>query len=310
MIDRLLRFGPENGGKTRLDVFLARHIPELSRVRIQALIKTGHVRVTGIAQLKPGFIYDGLTEIEVEVPEAKPSGLPGEHILLDILFENKDVLVINKPAGMVVHPSAGHSHGTLVNAILGYAPDLEGVGGEQRPGIVHRLDKDTSGIILIAKNDQALQWLQSRFTKREVVKTYLALVDGGPPTPSGRIDAPIGRDPAHRQKMAIVRPEKGREAVSEYREIEKFSNHSLLEFHPLTGRTHQIRLHCAMIGCPITGDKVYGKKKPTIEIDRQFLHAGRLQILLPGEEELREFNAPLPDDLQRILDGLRISETL
>jgi len=308
--EQRIKFGPENVVKTRLDIFLAQRIPELSRARIQSLIKTGHVWVAGINRIKPGFIYDGQTEIEVEIPAVIPTTLPAEHVHLDILYENKDVLVINKPAGMVVHPSAGHSQGTLVNAILGYIPDLEGIGGEQRPGIVHRLDKDTSGIILVAKNDSAHHWLQSQFKKRDVVKTYLALVDGGPPTPSGRIDAPIGRDPIHRKKMAIVKHEKGREAVSEYCEVEKFSNHSLLEFHPLTGRTHQIRLHCALIGCPITGDRVYGKKKPTIELDRHFLHAIGLKILLPGEADPHEFTAPLPDELKSVLARLRISENL
>ncbi len=239
------------------------------------------------------------------IPPTAPSELVGEDIPLDIIFENDDLLVVNKPAGMVVHPAAGHDTGTLVHAVLGYAPDIEGIGGEERPGVVHRLDKETSGLILLAKNDHAHRWLQDQFRLRKVEKTYLALVDGAPPTPSGRVEAPIGRDPSHRKKMAIMPPGKGREAVSEYITLESFEKHTLLEFHPLTGRTHQIRLHCMFLECPIVGDKIYGHRKQLIALDRHFLHAVRLKIVLPGEEDMQTFEAPLPDKLSEILDELR-----
>ncbi|MCJ7432132.1 MAG: RluA family pseudouridine synthase, partial [Anaerolineales bacterium] len=237
-----------------------------------------------------------------------PANIIGEDIPLDIIFENEDLIVVNKPAGMVVHPAAGHSSGTLVNAVLGYEPDIEGIGGEERPGLVHRLDKDTSGLIMLAKNDKAHRWLQDQFRERKVEKTYLALVDGKPPTPFGRVEAPIGRDPSHRKKMAILRVGKGREAVSEYKTVESFRHHTLLEFHPHTGRTHQIRLHCELLGCPIVGDEVYGKKKQTIVLSRHFLHALRLKIVLPDEKEPRLFEAGLPEELDAVLNTLRGEE--
>jgi 23S rRNA pseudouridine1911/1915/1917 synthase len=221
------------------------------------------------------------------------------------------MLIVNKPAGLVVHPAPGHASGTLVNALLWHcrtetgASTLSGIGGIQRPGIVHRLDKDTSGLILLAKNDNALLWLQEQFRIRKVEKTYIALVDGRPPTPSGRVEASIGRDSTHRKKMAILRDGKGREAVSEYKTLEQFSNHTLLEFHPLTGRTHQIRLHCALLGCPIAGDEVYGRKKPSINIGRHFLHAKKLKIIPPNDDLPREFEAPLPEELEHVLEELR-----
>jgi 23S rRNA pseudouridine1911/1915/1917 synthase len=231
--------------------------------------------------------------------------LVAEEIPLDIVFENDDLIVVNKPAGMVVHPAAGHSSGTLVNAVLGYDPDLEGIGGEERPGVVHRLDKQTSGLILLAKNERAHRWLQDQFRLRKVEKTYLALVDGKPPTPSGRVEAYIGRDPKQRKKMAIVPENKGRESISEYKTVEEFGKYTLLEFHPFTGRTHQIRLHCAFLKCPIVGDEVYGRKSPSMVLGRHFLHAYRLKITLPNEKEPRQFEAPLPDELVDVLNSLR-----
>jgi 23S rRNA pseudouridine1911/1915/1917 synthase len=189
--------------------------------------------------------------------------------------------------------------------VLGYEPDIEGIGGEERPGVVHRLDKETSGLILLAKNDHAHRWLQDQFRLRKVEKTYLALVDGAPPTPSGRVEAPIGRDPSHRKKMAIMPPGKGREAISEFVTLASYKEHTLLEFRPHTGRTHQIRLHCMFLNCPIVGDKVYGHRKQSIDLGRHFLHAVKLKVILPGEKQARTFEAQLPDDLQEILDSLR-----
>lgn len=289
----------------RLDHFLVERLPEFSRSRLQGLIKDGFVLVDSVPAKKAGQKLESGSQVEVLIPPTAPSRLEGEDIPLDIIFENDDLLVVNKLAGMVVHPSAGHDTGTLVHAVLGYEPDIEGIGGEERPGVVHRLDKETSGLILLAKNDRAHRWLQDQFRLRAVEKTYLALVDGKPPTPSGRVEAPVGRDPSHRKKMAIMPPGKGREAVSEYITLETFEEHTLLEFHPLTGRTHQIRLHCMFLGCPIVGDKVYGHRKQSIDIDRHFLHASNLKIILPGEKIAKTFEAPLPGELVGILDSLR-----
>jgi 23S rRNA pseudouridine1911/1915/1917 synthase len=288
----------------RLDKFLVLRLPEFSRSRLQALIRAGYVTVDGQAPAKTGQGLEIGQQISVRVPPSEPSALVAEDIPLDIIFENNDLIVVNKPAGMVVHPAAGHASGTLVHAVLGYEPELEGVGGEQRPGIVHRLDKDTSGLILMAKNDRAHRWLQEQFKQRKVVKTYLALVDGAPPTPEGRIEAPIGRDPGNRQRMAIVPLEKGREAITEYHTLRRFHAHTLLECHPITGRTHQIRVHLAFLGCPVTGDTVYGHRRRSLPLDRHFLHAHRLTITLPGEQTPRAFEAPLPAGLADLLNQL------
>jgi 23S rRNA pseudouridine1911/1915/1917 synthase len=207
---------------------------------------------------------------------------------------------------MVVHPSAGHATGTLVHAALAYAPKVKGVGGVKRPGIVHRLDKDTSGLIVLAKNDRSHQWLQNQFKDRQVKKIYLALVDGKPPTPKGRIEAAIGRDSTHRKKMAVTPPHKGREAISIYKTVRNFDQHSLLEINPLTGRTHQIRVHLAFIGCPVAGDAVYGRRHSTIPLKRHFLHAFRLTFVIPGEAIARVFEAPLPLELTGILNSLKV----
>lgn len=305
MSDRIERFTFEGENAERLDKFLVTCLPEFSRARLQGLIADGFVSVNGILAKKSGQTLEPGSEIEVRVPPPVPSGLTGEDIPLDIIYENDDLIVVNKPAGMVVHPAAGHASGTLVNAVLGYDPDLEGIGGEERPGLVHRLDKETSGLIILAKNERAHNWLQDQFRLRTVEKTYLALVDGKPPTPAGRVEAAIGRDPKQRKKMAVRSPGKGREAVSEYKTLETFKEHTLLEFHPLTGRTHQIRLHCAFLGCPIVGDSIYGRRNPSVDIDRHFLHAYRLKILLPNEKEPRTFEAELPDELKNALEEVK-----
>jgi 23S rRNA pseudouridine1911/1915/1917 synthase len=289
----------------RLDKFLVKTIQSISRSRIQSLIKDSLVSVNGLPVTKTGYSLSSGDHVEVHIPAAKPSPLKPEEIALDILFENDDVIVINKPAGMVVHPSAGHAQSTLVHAVLAHAPEIEGVGGVRRPGIVHRLDKDTSGIILIAKNDRAHRYLQDQFRLRKVKKVYLALVDGRPPTPRGRIEAPIGRDPINRKKMAVLPAGKGRNSVTEYFTMKNYSHHTLLEVHLFTGRTHQIRLHMAFIHCPVVGDTIYGFRKPSLPIQRNFLHAACLSIKLPGEEVEREFRAELPFELQSILDHLQ-----
>lgn len=305
MSERVVQLRFDKPSAERLDKFLTELLPEFSRSRIQGLIADGFVDVNGRAAKKAGQTLEAGATLTVRIPPPVPTNLVAEEIPLDIIFENHDLLVVNKPAGMVVHPAAGHARGTLVNAVLGYDAELEGIGGEERPGVVHRLDKETSGLILLAKNERAHRWLQDQFRLRKVQKTYLALVDGRPPTPSGRVEAPIGRDPKNRKRMAIVSASKGREAISEYKTLESFKNHTLLEFHPLTGRTHQIRLHCAFLKCPIVGDEVYGRKNSSLPIHRHFLHAYRLKIVLPGEKEPHDFEAPLPGELEQVLSHLR-----
>ncbi len=289
----------------RLDKFLARELVDISRSYIQKIISEGGVFIDGIPVLKKAEVIAPGTIVEIIIPPAKESKLEPENIPLDIIFENSDLIVVNKAPGMVVHPALGHPTGTLVQAVLGYAPEIEGVGGVKRPGLVHRLDQDTSGVIILAKNDLAHQFLQEQFRSREVDKVYLALVDGRPPTPQGRIEVAIGRDPKFRQRMAPVLNRDGKEAISEYFTIQEFHAQTLIRVSILTGRTHQIRVHLAYIGCPVVGDSVYGRKKPSLEINRHFLHASQLSILIPGESQKRNFEAPLTADLENILDSLR-----
>ncbi len=289
----------------RLDKIVAAQLPELSRTQAQRLIEEGQVALDAQTVTKPAQRLEREATVQVRLPPPAPASHAPEAIPLDIVFENGDVLVINKPAGMVVHPAAGHATGTLVNAVLGHDPDLEGVGDEQRPGIVHRLDKDTSGLILVAKNDLAHRELQRQFKDREIEKVYLALVDGHLPTPTGRIEAAIGRDLRDRKRMAVVPESRGRPAVTEYRVLETFAAHALVEVHLLTGRTHQIRLHLAYLKCPIVGDTVYGRRTPSLSLARQFLHAGRLAFTLPGSGQRQSFSAPLPPELGEVLERLR-----
>jgi 23S rRNA pseudouridine1911/1915/1917 synthase len=269
------------------------------------LISEGRVNVDGFPIYKKSELLNPGAEVEVTIPPAKDTSLVGEDIPLDILFENDDLIVINKPAGMVVHPALGHASGTLVQAVLGYAPEIEGVGGIKRPGLVHRLDQNTSGVIMLAKNDRAHQFLQDQFQARTVDKQYLALVDGRPPTPQGRVEVAIGRDSKYRQRMAPALERDGKEAISEYFTQETFPEHTLIKVSILTGRTHQIRVHMAFLGCPVVGDTVYGRKKPSIKIQRHFLHAFRLSILIPGEKTKKTFEAPLASELFDVLDLLR-----
>ncbi len=305
MSDQQLVFSFDGRQPQRLDKFLVTCLPDFSRSRLQALIKDGLVLVDGAPALKAGQTLDRPVHVDLTIPLPNPTNLQPEAIPLDILFENHDLIVVDKPAGMVVHPSAGHTTGTLVHAALGHAPEMEGIGGEIRPGVVHRLDKDTSGLILLAKNDCAHRWLQDQFRLRKVHKVYLALVDGQPPSPVGRVEAAIGRDLHQRKQMAILPPGKGRASTSEYRTLETFPVHTLLEVSPITGRTHQIRLHMAFLGCPVVGDTVYGRRHPSLLLERYFLHAARLEIRLPNETEIHTFIAPLPTDLANLLTSLR-----
>jgi 23S rRNA pseudouridine1911/1915/1917 synthase len=302
----------------RLDKFLGRSLAEHSRTFLQKLIADGLVAVNGAAARKPALRLAAGDSVAVRIPPPPPAEIAPEPIPLRIVFENADVLAIDKPAGMVVHPAAGHREGTLIAAVLAHAPEVGGVGEADRPGIVHRLDKDTSGLILVARNAAAQRYLQKQFAERRTEKTYLALAAGKPPTPEGRIETHIGRDPSHRQRMAVVSPSRGRSAVTLFSTREGFQDFTLLEVHPLTGRTHQVRVHLAYIGCPVVGDGVYGHPSPPNPLsqhklgegerggkaERQLLHAWKLKITLPGEAEPREFEAPLPEDFKNFLESL------
>jgi 23S rRNA pseudouridine1911/1915/1917 synthase len=296
----------EAGAGGRLDRFIAAQRPELSRTTVQRLIDDGCITLNGSICKASDKAGQG-DVIVVRIPPPAPTELVAEDIPLTIAYEDDDLVVIDKPAGLVVHPAAGHDRGTLVNAVLGHVPDLEGVGGEVRPGIVHRLDKDTSGLIVVAKHDRALQSLQAQFKSRAVKKMYLALVEGIVEPREGVIDAPIGRSKTDRKKMAVQHD--GRSARTRYRVSRFYANPALtlIEAYPETGRTHQIRVHFAWFKHPLVGDETYGRQKPIVPIERHFLHAAALTLtLLDGET--RTFTSDLPDDLQIVLDRLTTAE--
>ena len=288
----------------RLDKYLAEQILQLSRAKIQSMISAGEVKVNEKVITKTAFMLETGDKVSAVITEVNEEHPLEQNIALDVIYEDENVIVINKPAGLVVHPGAGNAENTLVNALLYRWPQIANVGETSRPGIVHRLDKDTSGVMIIAKTSIGYSWLVKQFKTRKANKTYLALVDGKPPTPTGRIETRIGRDEQHRQRMAVTYGDQGRKAESEFYTVAEYSDHTLLEVNPLTGRTHQIRVHLAFLGCPVVGDQIYGRRRNSLEIKRFFLHASRLTIRLPGNEEETEFTAPLPLDLQTVLDNL------
>ncbi len=289
----------------RLDRVLVPQLPGVSRAKLQALIRAGKVRVNGRIVHKPGFPVGPEDYIQFDPLFPTITRLTAEPIPLEILYENEALLVINKPAGMVVHPGAGHSQATLAHAVLAHAPELRSVGDPARPGIVHRLDKDTSGVMVVAKTPEAFKSLQLQFRRHEVEKLYLALVDGAPPSATGQVEAPLARSPRHRKRIAVIQSPKSRLAVTRFRVRERFPRHSLLELSPLTGRTHQIRVHLQFLGCPVVGDRVYGRRKPSLAVDRQQLHSWRLRLVLPGEHQPRTFEAAIPADLQQAIELAR-----
>jgi 23S rRNA pseudouridine1911/1915/1917 synthase len=283
----------------RLDKYVCQQLPELSRARVQKLIADGHITVNG-QPAKPGLKLNTGDKINVIIPPAPPEQLLPEAVPLDILYEDDDLLVVDKPAGLTVHPTPGHTSHTLVNALLAHLPHLADIGDWLRPGIVHRLDKDTSGLMLVAKNSKAQANLIGQFKSHSVTKAYLALVRGRLTPETGIIEAAIGRDPRNRKKMAVV--EGGREARTEYQVIKYIRDYTLVEVRPETGRTHQIRVHLGAIGFPVVGDKIYGVKSPLVP--RQFLHASRLGFSLPATGKYVEFKSELPADLERALEDI------
>jgi 23S rRNA pseudouridine1911/1915/1917 synthase len=308
---------PEQDGE-RLDTFLALALPDRSRSQLQKLIRDGHVRGPGPSTaLRAGKTLRASTPVKtgqrftIELPEPEPAAASAEDLPLPILYEDSDLVVIDKPAGMVVHPGAGHTSGTVVNALLYHVEDLSGVGGELRPGIVHRLDRGTSGVMVAAKNDAAHQELSRQFHDREVEKEYIALV-WGLVHAGRRIDAPIGRDPGDRQKMS-TRARRARSAVTRITWALNLRGVSLIHVAIHTGRTHQIRVHLSAIGHPIVGDPTYGglhrhvanDVRAVQRLERPFLHAARLTFTHPADGRRMEFQSPLPGDLQTVLDDVR-----
>ena len=286
---------------TRLDKYVSEQYPELSRTQTQKLIGDGYIKVNDRVA-KAGLKLDVGDRLTISLPPPVPSSLLPEAIPLNIIYENDDLLVLDKPAGLAVHPAPGHPSHTLVNAILSHLSSLPDTGNSLRPGIVHRLDKDTSGLMLVAKNSAAHLNLANQFKARSVVKAYLVLVRGHLTPEDGIIEAPIGRDRSHRERMAVVAEDKGREARTEYHVVNYIGNYTLLEVRPETGRTHQIRVHLAAIGYPVVGDAVYGVKSP--HLSRQFVHASRLGFRLPSTGEYVEFTSELPADLEQALKDI------
>jgi 23S rRNA pseudouridine1911/1915/1917 synthase len=291
----------------RIDRYLSQHLPDLSRSRIQQLIEQGQVQVNDkICTSKKVTVQSG-DRISITIPEAKPLDLQPEAIPLDVLYEDDSLIIINKPAGLVVHPAAGHESGTLVNALLAHCTNLAGIGGVQRPGIVHRLDKDTTGAIAIAKTDQAHQHLQAQLKAKTAKREYLGVVHGAPSAESGTIDQPIGRNPIDRKKMTILPVDKGgRTAITHWQVKERLGNYTLIYFQLETGRTHQIRVHSAHMGYPLVGDPVYGSGRSVgVNLPGQALHAWRLRLQHPVSGEWIEAIAPLPPAFITLLDVLR-----
>ena len=290
----------------RLDRWLVSQRPEQSRARIQKFIDAGYVRVNGVTgQAKTPLRQHDAVQLWMPPPEPLPY-LQAEAMQLDVLYEDEHLIVINKPAGLTVHPAPGNKDGTLVNGLLHHCPDLPGIGGELRPGIVHRLDKDTTGCIVVAKSQQALVTLQSQIQRRIASRQYLAVVHGAPAGESGTITAPIGRHPIDRKKYAVVSDNSGRHACTHWQLIERLGDYSLLRFKLDTGRTHQIRVHCAHLGHPILGDATYSRcRKLPIELAGQALHAFQLGLDHPISGELLELEAPLPPIFEKLLAILR-----
>lgn len=285
----------------RIDKVISLLDEEWSRTQVQQWIKDGHVLVNG-QKIKTNYKCSLNDQIEIMIPEPEELDVVPEDLNLDIYFEDSDVLVVNKPKGMVVHPAPGHLTGTLVNGLMAHCKDLSGINGVLRPGIVHRIDKDTSGLLMVAKNDMAHESLVNQLVEKTVTRKYKAIVHGVIPHEFGTIDAPLGRDPKDRQSMTVV--DNGKHAVTHFNVIERFNDFTFIECQLETGRTHQIRVHMKYIGYPLAGDPKYGPKK-TFDIGGQALHAGILGFNHPRTKEYLQFEAPLPSEFERLLDQLR-----
>jgi len=285
----------------RIDKFISTVNEEMSRTQVQQLMKDGHIKVNG-QLVKTNYKCQLNDEVEVTIPEPVELNIEAEEMDLDIYYEDEDVLVVNKPKGMVVHPAPGHTSGTLVNGLMAHCKDLSGINGVMRPGIVHRIDKDTSGLLMVAKNDLAHESLVEQLVAKSVTRKYTAIVHGVIQHSHGTIDAPIGRDKKDRQSQAVT-PD-GKNAVTHFTVLETFKDYTLVECQLETGRTHQIRVHMKYIGYPLAGDPKYGPKK-TLDIGGQALHAGVLGFIHPRTKEYMEFNAPLPDYFAELIEHLR-----
>ncbi len=296
-----MKVSQEQAGE-RLDRYLTAAELGLTRARIKKLIDDGRALVNGVVA-KASMKLKGGEEVTLDIPEPKPLDLLPEKIDLDIVYEDKDIVVVNKPAGMVTHPAVGHSSGTLVHALLAHCTDLSGIGGVTRPGIVHRLDKDTSGLIVAAKNDGAHLALSSQLESRELSRIYIAIVKGYPKPASGVVEGNIGRHPRHRQKMAVLK-EGGRASVSRYKTLQELEGASVVEVSLETGRTHQVRVHMQSINCPVLGDPVYSRGVGKYPIKRQALHAWRMKLVHPSTGDTMEFKAQLPDDMAKLIIAL------
>ncbi len=306
-----LTVGAEDSG-CRLDAFLTKQVEGLSRNRVQKLIEDGRVLINQALCEDKNYRLQTGDRVSLTIPPPGETSVEPEKIRLDIIYEDEDLLVINKPRGMVVHPAPGHVKGTLVNALLGHCRDLSGIGGVMRPGIVHRLDKDTSGLLIVAKNDISHRSLSGQLKERQLRREYIALVNGRVKPPAGRIEAPIGRHPRHRKKMAVVKG--GREAVTRYRVLRHFRRYSLLRLNLETGRTHQIRVHLASIGFPVVGDPTYTKGGtgglPPDLAEPQALHARRIAFTHPRSGEVMELSAPLPEEFKKTLLWLKDHDSI
>lgn len=292
----------ENDKGKRLDIYIAENFNELSRTMIKKLIESNNVLVNDKSE-KVSYKVQANDNISIDVPEAKETKLKAQEIPLDIIYEDSDIIVVNKPKGMVVHPANGNPDGTLVNAILSICKNsLSGIGGELRPGIVHRLDKDTSGLIIVAKNDKAHINMSEQIKERNVKKTYIALVRGNVPEEEATINMPIGRSTKDRKKMAVTK--NGKQAITHFKVLKKYSKYTLLEIKIETGRTHQIRVHMAEIGYPVVGDAVYSNGKNEFGIEGQMLHAYKLEFMHPITNKHMELTAPLPQYFEEILKKL------
>ncbi len=285
----------------RIDKAVSTFNSEWSRTQVQQWIKDEHVLVNG-KPVKTNYKCAINDKIEIVIPDPEVLDVLPEEMNLDIYYEDKDVLVVNKPRGMVVHPAPGHLTGTLVNGLMAHCKDLSGINGVLRPGIVHRIDKDTSGLLMVAKNDMAHESLVNQLVAKTVTRKYKAIVHGLIPHDFGTIDAPLGRDPKDRQSMTVV--DEGKHAVTHFHVLERFKEFTFVECQLETGRTHQIRVHMKYIGYPLAGDPKYGPRK-TLDINGQALHAGVLGFTHPRSGEYLEFEAPLPADFEHLLDQLR-----